>query len=219
MTPREILTPLNLGLVALLATVTAAGFVLVPAGSTLPVHWGITGEADGFLPRDAALLMLPFIAMLVLALLVGAQRLAGEQRRQASRFAIAAVVPALLALFTAIQVGTVMIGSGLAVDMVRVVVVGVGVLFIVLGNVMPKTQPNWIAGIRLPWTLSDPVNWQATHRMGGLLMMAGGAVIVLAAIVTGHPMTLLAVTLVCVFLPVLVTTIYSYRLSRQMRRG
>ena len=219
MTPRDILTPLNLGLVALLATVTAAGFVLVPAGSTQPVHWGITGEADGFLPRDAALLMLPLIAMLVLALLVGAQRLAGEQRRQASRFAIAAVVPALLALFTAIQVGTVMIGSGLAVDMVRVVVVGVGVLFIVLGNVMPKTQPNWIAGIRLPWTLSDPVNWQATHRMGGLLMMAGGAVIVLAAIVTGHPMTLLAVTLVCVFLPVLVTTIYSYRLSRQMRRG
>jgi uncharacterized membrane protein len=219
MTSRDILTPLNLGLVVILAIATAAGFMLVPAGTTLPVHWGITGEADGFLPRDAALLMLPLIALLVLALLVGVQRLAGEQRRQASRFAIAAVVPALLALFTAIQVGTVMIGSGVDVDMVRVIVVGVGALFIVLGNVMPKTQPNWIAGIRLPWTLSDPVNWQATHRVGGLLMMAGGAAIVLAAILTGHPMTLLAVTLAGVFLPVLVTTIYSYRLSRQMHRG
>jgi len=219
MTSRDILTPLNLGLVAILATATAAGFVLVPAGTTLPVHWGITGEADGFLPRDAALLMLPLVALLVLALLVGAQRLAGEQRRQASRFAIAAVVPGLLALFTAIQVGTVMIGSGVDVDMVRVIVGGVGALFIVLGNVMPKTQPNWIAGIRLPWTLSDPVNWQATHRVGGLLMMAGGAAIVLAAILTGHPMTLLAVTLAGVFLPVVVTTIYSYRLSRQMHRG
>jgi uncharacterized membrane protein len=219
MTPRDILTPLNIGLVAILAIATAAGFVLVPAGTTLPVHWGITGEADGFLPRDAALLMLPLIALLILALLVGAQRLAGEQRRQASRFAIAAAVPALLALFTAIQVGTVMIGSGVDVDMVRVIVVGVGALFIVLGNVMPKTQPNWIAGIRLPWTLSDPVNWQATHRVGGLLMMVGGAAIVLAAILTGHPMTLLAVTLAGVFLPVVVTTIYSYRLSRQMHRG
>lgn len=219
MTPRDILTPLNLGLVAILAIATVAGFILVPAGTTLPVHWGITGKADGFLPRDAALLMLPLIALLVLALLVGAQRLAGEQRRQASRFAIAAAVPALLALFTAIQVGTVMIGSGVNVDMVRVIVVGVGVLFIVLGNVMPKTQPNWIAGIRLPWTLSDPVNWQATHRMGGLLMIAGGAAIVLTAILTGHPMTLLAVTLIGVFLPVAITTIYSYRLSRQMHRG
>lgn len=219
MTPRDILTPLNLGLVAILAIATAAGFILVPAGTTLPVHWGITGEADGFLPRDAALLMLPLIALLVLALLVGAQRLAGEQRRQASRFAIAAAVPALLALFTAIQVGTVLIGSGVDVDMVRVIVVGVGALFIVLGNVMPKTQPNWIAGIRLPWTLSDPVNWQATHRVGGLLMMAGGAAIVLAAIVTGHPVALLAITLVGVFLPVAITTIYSYRLSRQMHRG
>ena len=219
MTPRDILTPLNLGLVAILAIATVTGFILVPAGTTLPVHWGITGEADGFLPRDAALLMLPLIALLVLALLVGAQRLAGEQRRQASRFAIAAAVPALLALFTAIQVGTVMIGSGVNVDMVRVIVVGVGVLFIVLGNVMPKTQPNWIAGIRLPWTLSDPVNWQATHRVGGLLMMAGGAAIVLTAILTGHPMTLLAVTLIGVFLPVAITTIYSYRLSRQMHRG
>jgi uncharacterized membrane protein len=212
---RDALTPLNIGLVLLLVAATVAGFALVPAGTSLPVHWGISGEADRYLPRDAALLMPAGIAVLTLAILFGAQRLAGEARRQAAKYAIAAVIPGLLALLLAVQAGTVMIGMGIAVDMVRVVVLGLGLLLVLIGNVMPKTQPNWVAGIRVPWTLADAANWQATHRLGGLLMMIGGAAIVVAALLTGQPTVLLAVTGFAIVLPLVVAIVYSYRLARR----
>jgi uncharacterized membrane protein len=125
------------------------------------------------------------------------------------------VIPGLLALLLAVQAGTVMIGMGIAVDMVRVVVLGLGLLLVLIGNVMPKTQPNWVAGIRVPWTLADAANWQATHRLGGLLMMIGGAAIVVAALLTGQPTVLLAVTGFAIVLPLVVAIVYSYRLARR----
>ena len=213
MTIRDSVTPLNLVLALGMAVTTIAGFVLIPGGTNLPVHWGVTGEADGFLPRDAALLLLPAVALPTVILLVVIAQLAERQRAGAARYAIGAMIPALLGLFLAIEVATIMIGIGIAVDMVRLVVLCVGVLFAVLGNVLPKTQPNGVAGIRLPWTMRDPANWQATNRFGGLLLMLGGLAMIVAALLTGNSIALLIVTATGVVLPVLVTTIYSYRLA------
>lgn len=219
MTLRDTLSPLNIALVLGIAIATIVGFVLVPAGMELPIHWGIDGAADRYMPRDGALLLLPTIALAVVALLLVVMRFSSEQRRQAARYAIGVTISALLALFLAIQIATVMIGTGAAVDMVRIVVLGVGLLFVVLGNIMPKTQPNWVAGIRLPWTVADARNWQATHRLGGLLMMAGGVAIAGAALLTGQPYVLLAITAVGALLPLIIAGIYSYNMARTVRAG
>jgi len=123
----------------------------------------------------------------------------------------------VLALFLVFEVATVMIGIGVAVDMTRVVVLGVGALFVVVGNELPKTQPNHVAGIRLPWTLRDPANWQATNRLGGILMMIAGAVMMVAGLVMVEAMVRIGVLLGAAVLSLLIPTIYSWRLSR--RRG
>jgi uncharacterized membrane protein len=195
--------------------VTVAGFVLVPADTPLPIHWGIGGEADWFVPRDLALLMLPLVAALVVGLLVGLQRAAGAERVRASRHAVAAVVPALLGLFVAIQASIVSIGLDVPVDMPRVIVAGIGVLFVVMGNILPKTQQNLLAGVRLPWTLGSPANWQATNRLAGMLMLAGGGAMVLVAVLTGATPILVAVTLIAALAPVIVATVYSWRMARR----
>lgn len=51
---------------------------------------------------------------------------------------------------------------------------GFGLLFIVLGNYMPKFRQNSFMGIRVKWTLESEANWNATHRMGGKVWVAGG---------------------------------------------
>ena len=216
MNVREHLTPLNIILAALLVAATIAGFVLIPEGASLPVHWGITGRADAFLPRDAALLLDPLIAVVALAVLIFARRWGNPD---ASRSAIGVGISAILGLFLAIETATVMIGVGMAVDMVRVVVLALGVMFVVIGNVLPKTQPNPVAGIRLPWTMHDPVNWQATNRLGGLLMLVGGIAMAAAALLTGASSVLLTITIAVVLLSFLIPTIYSWRLSRRPRAG
>ena len=42
-----------------------------------------------------------------------------------------------------------------------------GVLFIVIGNYLPKCRQNYTIGIKIPWTLHDEENWNHTHRMAG----------------------------------------------------
>lgn len=205
-------TPFNLVLAVALAVATIAGFVLVPAGIDLPVHWGLSGAPNAVLPRDLALLMLPAIAVLILGLLVWVRRSAAAA---GGRQALTTAMSVLLGLFVAVQTAIVMIGVGIAVDMVRIVVLALGVVFVVLGNIMPKTQPNGVAGIRLPWTLADAANWQATNRLGGWLMLLGGLLMACTALLSGQPAILLTATAIGVIVPILVATLFSYHLAHR----
>lgn len=89
----------------------------------------------------------------------------------------------------------------------------VGVVFIIIGNYLPKCRQSYTVGIKLPWTLDSEENWNRTHRMAGGLWMAGGAVLML--------LSLLGQISVFIFLPVvlvmtLVPTVYSYLLYRKL---
>jgi uncharacterized membrane protein len=205
-------TAINVLLTAALAAATVAGFVLVPAGRDLPVHWGVTGAADGFLPRDVALLLLPAIAALVLVVLLWSRK---GDAAAGGRYALAAAIPMLLGLFVALQVAIVMIGTGIGVDMVRLIVLALGIMFVVLGNVLPKTQPNRFAGVRLPWTLADAANWQATNRLAGWRMVLGGLLMAGTALASSRPEILLSATAVGVIAPIVAATFFSYRFARR----
>lgn len=49
-----------------------------------------------------------------------------------------------------------------------------GVLFMMLGNMMPKFRQNFFCGFKTPWTLSDETVWNKTHRLGGKMMFGAG---------------------------------------------
>ena len=67
MSLRAHLTPLNIILVLLLLAAVVSGFILVPPGTRLPVHWGFSGTPNRYLPRDQALLLSPLIGIAVAA--------------------------------------------------------------------------------------------------------------------------------------------------------
>lgn len=81
----------------------------------------------------------------------------------------------------------------------------IGVVFIVIGNYLPKCRQNYTMGIKLPWTLDDEDNWNATHRMAGYLWILGGFVMILNAFTNYEWMMLVSIAVM-----VLVPTIYSY---------
>lgn len=205
--------PLALGSVAALAAATIAGYLMVPPETLMPVHWGPDGAADGFLPRNLALLMPP--AILAILWLIFAIVLSrggeGDRARQGLRAAFAGIAM----LMAAIQIATIAIALGYPVDMIRVIAFCIGLMFIGLGNIMPKSQPNSYAGFRLRWTLESPANWVATNRFAGMLMMLGGAVLALAALLVSHPLWLLAVIVLCLAVPSLAGIAYSYRFARR----
>lgn len=209
-------TPIRIALLVALVAVFIAGFVLVPSGTMLPVHWGISGEADGFLPREWALLIPLVMVAFIWTLLFIIGRVARPSDAAAGRHAIAVVITALTGLALVLEAATVLIGIGVAVDMVQVIGLALGVLLVVLGNAMPKSQRNSFAGIRLPTTLNDPANWQATHRLTGLLCIVAGLVLIVAALLLPAP-SLIWWLLGCVFTPILIGVVYSLAYARKQR--
>lgn len=49
-----------------------------------------------------------------------------------------------------------------------------GLLFIVMGNILPKSEPNPVFGVRTTWTLSNRENWVVTARLTGRTWVIGG---------------------------------------------
>ena len=51
---------------------------------------------------------------------------------------------------------------------------GTSLLFIVIGNYLPKIRQNNTIGIRIVWTLQDEENWNATHSFSGRIWGTSG---------------------------------------------
>jgi uncharacterized membrane protein len=94
--------------------------------------------------------------------------------------------------------------------------VGLGMLFILLGNYLPRLPRNFFVGIRTPWTIASDLVWKKTHIVGGWLFVAGGVIICLLALL-GLPMH---IVLLSVLVPVFVISslIYPYLLYRKLQR-
>jgi len=86
----------------------------------------------------------------------------------------------------------------------------VGLTFIIAGNYLPTTRQNYYIGFRLPWTLKDADNWSKTHRLSGKLLVIGGILFVLCAVLPLPEPALLGVILSLAAILVIVPTIYSF---------
>jgi uncharacterized membrane protein len=71
------------------------------------------------------------------------------------------------------------------VNTITIVTAALALLFILMGNYMAKTRPNFFAGIRTPWTLSSDFSWEKTHRLGGRLLVATGAITLIVLVAVG----------------------------------
>ena len=212
------LSPLNIFILVAAVAITIAGFVLIPPGDSIAIHWGFDGKPDGFLSRDWALLQMPVVIVVVGAIFWAIGKWADAKRREASVHVMNAALTAVIALMTAIQGVVVLLALGYPVDVIQVVTVGIGILQVAIGNVMPKSQPNFVAGIRIPTTLRDPANWQATHRLTGLLLVVAGLALIAAALLIHNPALMFGLILVSFLVPLIVGTIYSIALARRPHR-
>jgi uncharacterized membrane protein len=186
----------------------------LPARRVLPIHWNAAGVADGFAPALPPLLF-PAGTVLLLALLFAAiPRLEPLQDKlDKSAGLLRASWVGMLALLVTVQLAIGGSAWGLSVS-AKLIFVAVGALFVVIGNVLPKSRPGFFVGIRTPWTLTSEDNWIATHRLGGkLFILAGLAMMAVGLLPLGEAVTQ-AVTLAAVPLAALVPVAYSWWLWR-----
>lgn len=172
----------SLILAALMAAFAFYAAAQVPPGTELPVHWNAAGEVNGTLPALKALLF-PVGAVVGCTVLFSLiPRLEPLQERlEGSADVLRTTWMGLLFIMVMIQAAIAAPAFGVKTP-VALPVLAVGLFFIMIGNVLPKSRPGFFVGIRTPWAILDTDNWIATHRLGGKLMMLAGAAITLSAL-------------------------------------
>ena len=183
-----------------------AGVILYPRlPETMATHWGFDGTANGWSSRAATVFGLPLF-ILALHLVCSYAESRDTKRKNVNpvlRTVMLWFCPAVSLLGGALTLGT---GLGYEMHVSTVAPVFVGLLFLILGNYLPKLRRNRTMGIRLPWTLASEENWSRTHRVAGFTWVAAGLLMLLSALLRLHGPT---VTVVLLALAVGIPVLYS----------
>ncbi len=169
--------------VAAMLVLAAWAWSQLPADAQVPVHWGPDGRADAFADKTVGLFLLPGIAALIaigLAVIPSIEPRRSNLERSGKPYGATWIgVMLLLGVMHVLAVG---VALGAELDVTRIMLIGAGVLFVVIGNYLPKTRPNYLLGIRTPWTLTSDLSWTRTHRVGGRLFMLEGAILAISGL-------------------------------------
>ena len=175
----------------------------------VPIHWNISGEADGWCGKAFAVAVMPLIMLGVhwfcLTVTLADPKNQGNSGKIINIvFWIIPVISLALSAFTY----SAAIGNSMNIELFTSLLLGF--IFIVTGNYMPKCRQSYTVGIKLPWTLHSEENWNKTHRAAGGVWVLAGVVTIIAGFFSLIPLMIAALAAAAIF-PV----IYSYILYRK----
>lgn len=188
-------------------------FALPHLPEIIPVHWGLHGEPDGFADRLTGTLGLPILTTILMVFLLVIPRYDSVQISLTPfRDSYALVILATVSMLLCVEVMTIAIALGVPLPVVTIVPMLIGILFVIMGSMMPHIGRNTTIGIRLPWTLASEEVWKKTHEYGGRIFVAAGIISVLGSLVTG--IWAVALMLIVILGATLYICIWSYRLAK-----
>lgn len=192
----------SLILIVLVLTMTIIFYDKLP--EEIPIHWNLKGEVDNYVSKPFGAFLSP---LLMVAIWLGMKFLPNIDPRRhnykkfESSYEIA--IGVLVTFAFVLQMAIILSSLGYDISMDRIIMVMVGVMFVVIGNYLPKAKSNFFYGIKTPWTLSSEISWKKTHRLGGRLFVVSGLAIILSSLLFNETvrvvvmiLTLLAVAIV-----------------------
>ena len=195
-----------------------AVFFILP--DTVAAHFGIDGTPDRYGSKFEAFLfpaIILGIAVLYFFYRKFQQRSSTEDNDRTARNLdiLDTVILIVMVLFNALCVFLLTMMKHPATmknkeNMIFVIISTViGVLFILLGNILPKTKPNSFVGVRMSWSTDSDEHWYITNRNCGIAMVLSGICTVIAGLIVKNGTYVIYMILsLIVFLTV--ATIYSY---------
>lgn len=174
--------------ILLAVNVVATVVFLIILPDQVPLHFGVSGEANRFGSKyeNLVFLALAFGFGTFFALLA---KFGDEGNRTAMAklniamqgvFALVGVLIGLNQLSYGDGAGA---ASASSADTSQISALVIGATFVIMGSLMPKSTRNGAFGIRMPWTQKSDEAWRRAHRFGGPVTIAAGALMVLAGLV------------------------------------
>ena len=178
----------------------------------MPIHWNAAGEVDGWSSKPFAVFGLPGILIGIHWICVLACTTDPKSANYTPKMITLVLwICPVISLVVNSMVFAAALGYAISIEIIIPLLSGI--MFIIIGNLLPKCRQSYTMGIKLPWTLHNEENWNKTHRFGGKVWVAGG-VIIMATTLVGSFWLMMIVTAAMVILP----TIYSYCLYRKQSK-
>jgi len=184
----------------------------------IPTHWNIDGTVT--YGGKSTILMMAGLSPVMAILLRVMPKIDPRKKNYAKFQSYYDEFIVVLLLFLLMMVGVVLSESFLPgrISVGRVVTIAMGILFVFLGNLLPKIKNNFFMGLRTPWTLSDPDVWNRAHRLGGKLFFWFGLVIAASGLLLPETASF-AIMMMAVLAISGVPAVMSYVWFRQKQRG
>ncbi len=206
---RRPLLVVGLACVLVMVALNAWAWITLPAGTQIPQHFGPDGQPDSY-ASTWSLALTPAISVGLLALLYAIPSIEPRRANLArTPGAYNAIGISALVLMVVVDAITIAYAKGNPVEVSTIVTAAVGLMFVVIGVVMPRLHSSYLVGVRTPWTLTSELSWRRTHVLAGWLFGAFGVVLVASAFLlptTVMPGLLMGGVAVVVIVP----TAYSY---------
>lgn len=190
------------------------GLIMLPKlPDQVITHWNAAGEPDGYSSKFVGVVLLPgilFLGSLLVPVILKMDPKYDNMSRK-SRELIYWLLP-MISVFT--SGSTLAHALGKQINVARYACLFMGIMFVVIGNYLPKMTQSYTVGIKIPWTLADEDNWNKTHRMAGWLWTIGGAVILVSSFSGLNFYVFTATVLVMILVP----CVYSYLYYRKMHK-
>ena len=202
---------LILSMVALLLPVVAGLILWNRLPDVIATHFDFNNVPNGWSPKWVVVFGIPVLMLVIHLLSLWATVRVGGEKKGVPIGLLCWVIP-VICLFTEGMVYA--YALEMAVDIGLVACLMMGVIFVALGNYLPKCQVNSVCGVRVPWTMSDPDIWARTHRVAGICMVVCGAVLLVGAWLES-----LRVVMFCLlFVAILVPLVYSYVIYKKKQK-
>lgn len=177
--------------------------------SSLPTHWGVNGEVDNTSSVAGTFFLINGLLIGVYLLMIILPKIDPRKKNYSSfKKSYYLMQYSIVSLFFLISIGTLAIGLGADFDMTILITGFLGIFFIILGLLMSKFEQNYFVGIRTPWTISNEVVWEKTHKLGGKLYIASGVLTMFAMLFL--PEYALIVTVSSIISAGIISVVYSY---------
>ena len=207
-----------LGLIALPFAYALYLYPSLPA--RIPIHFNIKGEVDGWSSRESIFLM-PFImgftSLFQFFIVTNITKLDPKRYADANPENYIALGLGIVIFITLISLSILYATVNESLRDGKFVFILIGLGFSALGLYVPRLKQNYFVGLRLPWTLEDVANWEASHRFSGKVWAIGGLLLALCAILFDG-ITQMVIFFSIVFLIVIFPIIFSYRFFKKSKK-
>lgn len=207
--------------------VTAFALQFMP--DSIPVHYNIAGEIDRWGSKYESLIMPVVIIFftvfweILFAFYNKKLKNATEEKQRAELISnvkvmriTAVCIAAFMEVMQYISIYNACVNSDagieyLEIDSIKVTCVLMGLVFVIIGNFLPKTKLNGTIGLRVTYSMYNDVTWSKSNRFCGFAFIIAGILTAVTSVIFNKALALILM-LVYIMALVIISIIYAKKI-------